>query len=220
MRLRLYLSIAFAISVVCLICFSILSLQISENSLLSFDSKMISLIQGLETPWLTVIMKFFTFVGSAPIVILLCLICLYILYKLLHHYTELILFVSVVLGSALLNQLLKQIFHRARPDLHRLVEISGYSFPSGHAMNAFTVYGILAFLLWKHQKTKWRRVCLIVVSTAMILLIGMSRIYLGVHYPTDIIGGYLASGVWVTTAILFFQYYKEKRYNRKYKLDG
>ncbi|WP_251551814.1 phosphatase PAP2 family protein [Neobacillus muris] len=220
MRLRLYLTIAFVLSVVCLIGFSLLALQISGNSLLHFDRQMISFIQGFETPWLTSLMKFFSFIGSVPVVILLCLLCMYILYKLLHHYSELLLFISVAIGSAVLNLMLKLIFHRARPDLHQLVEISGYSFPSGHAMNAFTVYGIFAFLMWRHLYTKWGRIWLIIASTWMILLIGLSRIYLGVHYPTDIIGGYLASGVWVTAAILFFQYYKEKRYNKNYKLGG
>ncbi|WP_233129807.1 phosphatase PAP2 family protein [Domibacillus epiphyticus] len=104
--------------------------------------------------------------------------------------------------------MLKLLFHRARPELHRLIEIIGFSFPSGHAMNAFTVFGILTFLLWRYISAKWARGMLICFSIVMILAIGVSRIYLGVHYPSDIIGGYCA----LPFAIGFFQRYKEKRY--------
>jgi undecaprenyl-diphosphatase len=160
-------------------------------------------------------MKFFTFIGSAPFVIILSLLLLVFLYKVLHHRLELILFIAAVDGSAVINQVLKSIFHRVRPNLHRLIDVSGYSFPSGHAMNAFTVYVIISFLLWRHIPSKLGRSILIFLSILMILAIGISRIYLGVHYPSDIIGGYFASGFWLAIAIWVFQFYKEKRYNKK-----
>ncbi|MFT9600173.1 phosphatase PAP2 family protein [Mesobacillus sp.] len=106
--------------------------------------------------------------------------------------------------------MLKLYFHRARPDFNRLIEIGGYSFPSGHAMNAFSFYSILAFLLWRHVPTRMGRIAVILLSTFMILAIGLSKVYLGVHYPSDIIGGFLASGLWVAVVIWFFQRYKEK----------
>ena len=122
---------------------------------------------------------------------------------------ELLLFGIVLIGTTILNQILKQFFHRARPDLHPFIETGGYSFPSGHAMSAFALYGILAFLLWRHIPTKLGRTILIIVSCIFIFLIGISRIYLGVHYPSDIIGGYFASGFWLAISISFFQRYKE-----------
>ncbi len=215
MNLKSHLIIAFIISLVCVIGFLFTSLLISDNKIIDFDSDVIATIQGLETPLLTKVMKFFTFVGSTPVVIVLSILLIIFLYKVLHHRLELILFVSAIIGSAVLNGVLKQVFHRVRPNFHRLIDISGYSFPSGHAMNAFTVYVIVSFLLWRHIPSKWGRSLLICLSSVMILAIGTSRIYLGVHYPSDIIGGYLASGFWLTVAIWFFQYYKEKRYNKK-----
>ena len=215
MNLKNYLVIAFIISVVSIIGFSLISLLISDQKIIQFDRTIIDSVQGLETPSLTMIMKILTFIGSAPFVIVLSLCLLLFLYKVLHHRLELILFTAAILGSAILNGILKNIFHRVRPDLHRLIDIAGYSYPSGHAMNAFTVYSIISFLLWRHISSRWGRIILIIVSMVMILAIGISRIYLGVHYPSDIIGGYFASGFWVTTAILFFQYYQEKRYNKK-----
>lgn len=217
MKLKSHLVLAYLITLVSIIGFGLLSLLISDQKIIHFDRAIIKVIQGSESIFLTRIMKFFTFIGSAPVVAVLSIFTLIFLYKVLHHRLELILFIYAVIGSAILNGILKSFFHRMRPDFHRLIEIGGYSFPSGHAMNAFTVYGILSFLLWRHIKGKWGRGMLIFGSIVMILAIGISRIYLGVHYPSDIIGGYFASCFWITTAILFFQFYKEKRYNKKYK---
>lgn len=215
MNLKTYLIIAFCISVVSIIGFSLISLLISDQKILYFDRTIIGIVQGAETSVLTYVMKFFTFIGSAPFVIVLSLFLLFFLFKVLHHRFELILFVFAIAGSSILNGILKNLFQRVRPDLHRLIDVEGYSFPSGHAMNAFTVYGIISFLLWRHITSRLGRVTLLFVSIVMILAIGISRIYLGVHYPSDIVGGYFASGFWITTAILFFQYYQEKRYNKK-----
>jgi undecaprenyl-diphosphatase len=208
------LAIAFMISVICIFGFCLISLLISDHKIVHFDSSVIAVVQGWESPGLTAIMKVFTFIGSAPFVIPLSLCILFFLYKVLHHRQELILFIVALIGSEALNGLLKQLFHRIRPHLHRLINVGGFSFPSGHAMSAFTVYGIVAFLLWRHIPSRWGRGLLIVFSIMMILSIGISRIYLGVHYPSDIIGGYLASGFWLGAAIWFFQFYREKRYNK------
>jgi undecaprenyl-diphosphatase len=219
MSLKIRLVIAFFISAISILGFSLISLFISDQKINQFDHQVIDYIQGLESIGLTRTMKFFTTIGSAPVVIGLSILLLFFLYKVLHHRLELILFIGTVMGSAILNELLKQFFHRVRPNLHRLIEVGGFSFPSGHAMNAFTVYGVVSFLLWRHIPNRWGRVLLIFVSVGMILSIGISRIYLGVHYPSDIIGGYFASGFWLTTAILFFQFYMEKKYNKKYKRE-
>jgi undecaprenyl-diphosphatase len=220
MKLNSYLVTAFVISVVCVIGFSLISLLVSDNKIIHFDSSVIAAIQGLESPSLTSIMKFFTTIGSTPVVIVLSLFLLFFLYKVLQHRLELILFLAAIIGSVILNSLLKNLFHRMRPNLHRLIDITGYSFPSGHAMTAFTVYGIMSFLLWRHISSKRGRSLLILFSVFMILMIGISRVYLGVHYPSDIIGGYFASSFWLSTLIWFFQFYKEKRYKKRNKIAG
>lgn len=188
-----------------------MAILISGKRIVQFDQNVISFIQGFESSIVTSIMKFFTFVGSLPVVLVIVLIALIILDKVLKHRTELLLFVVVMIGTPVLNQLLKFVFQRARPDLHRLIEVGGYSFPSGHAMNAFAVYGILSFLLWRHIPTRLGRTTLIMISGLFIFLIGTSRIYLGVHYPSDIIGGYFASSFWLAFAIWLFQRYKAKQ---------
>lgn len=214
MNLKLQLTTAFMISLLSLIGFSCMAILISRQKIVSFDSTVISFIQGLESPLLTDIMKFFTFIGSTVSVAVLTMIALFFLYIVLGHRSELILLTASILGSNLLFITLKLFFQRARPDLYRLIEVSGYSFPSGHATNACTLYGILAFLLWRHIPTRLGRTVLIISSIMMILTVGISRIYLGVHYPSDIIGGYCISAFWLTMLIWFYQQYKEKQYIR------
>ncbi|MFJ8264309.1 phosphatase PAP2 family protein [Rummeliibacillus sp. NPDC094406] len=216
MKLKGQLLSAFLVALVSLIGFSSIAILISDHKIVQFDQTIISFIQGLESPLLTIIMKFFTYLGSFPVVMVLFIVVSYYLYIVLKHRAEFLLFSTVIIGTVILNGILKQLFHRARPDFHRLIEAGGYSFPSGHAMSAFSFYGIVAFLLWRHIPNRLGRTALILVSIIFILMIGISRIYLGVHYPSDIVGGYFASGLWLTIAIWFFQRYKEKQYERSH----
>jgi undecaprenyl-diphosphatase len=209
MNLKFQLTIAFGITVLTLIGFSCMAFLVRANQIIQFDRKIISFVQGFESPRLTTVMKFFTTIGSTNSVVVLSLLVVFFLYKVVKHKLELILFIAVIGGTPVLNHLLKQFFQRARPDLHRLIEIGGFSFPSGHAMNALTVYGMISFLLWRHIPTQWGRSLLIVFSTMMIMMIGTSRIYLGVHYPSDIIAGYFAGGCWIAISIDFFQRYQD-----------
>ncbi|WP_042341735.1 phosphatase PAP2 family protein [Bacillus timonensis] len=211
MNLKFQLSVAFTICLFSLSLFSLLSYFVHSHDIIRFDSRVISVVQGWESGWLTTLMKFLSFIGSAPVIIINSLILLFFLYKVLDHRRELILFIGVMVGSPILNFILKELFKRARPDFYRLVEISGYSFPSGHAVNAVTFYGILTFLLWRHIPVRWERMVLFVLSGMMILGIGLSRIYLGVHYPTDIVGGYFASATWLGFAIGAFHRFMERQ---------
>lgn len=212
MNLKLELSRALYISLLSAIGFSVIAILVSDKKIAQFDSVITSFVQGLESPAITSIMKFFTFIGGGFPVAIVSIVVLLVLYKILHHRRELILFIWVVIGTGLLNEALKLIFHRTRPTLHRIVNANGFSFPSGHSMIAFSLYGILAFLLWRHISTPYGRGILIVFSSAMILMIGISRIYLGVHYPSDVLGGFLASGFWVAVSIWFYQRFQEIRF--------
>jgi undecaprenyl-diphosphatase len=209
MKLNMQLVMAFFVS---LLGFIAMSFLVKANHIVRFDSYIISLIQGTEAAWLTSAMKFFTYIGTIRFIAILSIFVLFFLFKVLKHRLEILIYLAVVFGTPILNRLLKLYFERARPDMHRLIEIGGYSFPSGHAMNAFSFYGILAFLLWRHVPTRRGRTAVILISSFMIAAIGVSRIYLGVHYASDIIGGYLASGFWISTVIWVFQRYQERHY--------
>jgi undecaprenyl-diphosphatase len=201
------ISRTFVMSILCAIGFICLALWYGGQKVKSFDQSMISFVQGMESPALTNIMKFFTSIGTGLPIVIITIIILFVLYFVLGHRRELLLLLGVTVCSALLNVILKQLFHRERPTLHRLVEQTGLSFPSGHAMAAFSLYAILIYLLWRHTSTSFGRIILIAVGSLLIAAIGISRIYLGVHYPSDVIGGYLASGSLVFMSIGIYQRY-------------
>ncbi len=96
-------------------------------------------------------------------------------------------------SSALLNKILKHIVQRPRPTEHRIIDESGYSFPSGHSMVSAAFYGLLIYLIYKNVKNKYLKWGLITILSLLILLIGASRIYLGVHYTSDVLAGFLVA---------------------------
>lgn len=184
------------------------------ETIVEFDNKLLALIAEIEHPVITKLMLFFSYIGSSRLVIIITAVIMVILYLVLKHRQELILLMAGMIGTVVLNQTLKALFHRIRPDFQRFVEETGYSFPSGHSMAAFSLYTLLAFLLWRHTPTKFGRVLLVTFSALMILTIGFSRLYLGVHFPSDVIGAYLLSGFWVTLTIWYFQRRAEKKASR------
>lgn len=191
----------FFFGILLLMCFGVLAVVISKNPINSFDLKLAAFVQSFENPSLTKVMEVFTAIGSTKYCVAIIVLAMIFLYFVLGHRTELIFLCGVLGGSVVLNQILKRLFHRERPSVYRLIEESGYSFPSGHAMGALALYGALAFLLWRHVSTRAGRSILIVLSGFMIGMICISRVYLGVHYPSDIIGALMVSGFWLVMMI-------------------
>lgn len=209
-NLKKNISIPLLSAALSLAVFSIIALSISDNQIHRFDDSLITWIQGMESQGMTRWMELFTWIGSGIPVVIITILSMVVLYVFLRHRRELLFLGCVIAGSAILNSLLKLMFQRARPTIHRIIEVSGYSFPSGHSMAAFSLYGGLAFLIWKHIPTAAGRVLMIIVSAMFILMIGMSRIYLGVHYPSDVVGGYFMSGCWLAVCIWFYQRHLER----------
>lgn len=191
--------------------FVIMMVLVGADRIAWFDKSIISAVQGMESEGLTRIMKGFTFLGSSLVATLLSVIAFLFLWLVLRHRKELLIFILSVGGSEIWNIIIKQWMQRQRPNTHRLIEISGFSFPSGHSMAAFALYGTLTYLLWRHIPALAGRLAMIVIGVALTLLIGISRIYLGVHYPSDVFGGYLASAAWLMLSIYIFEKYWKPR---------
>ena len=143
------------------------------------------LISDFATP----IAKFITNFGGA-IFLIIATIILFILIKNKKIGFSIILNLAVV---TILNQLLKNILQRPRPTEFRIVEETGFSFPSGHSMVSMAFYGYLIYLIYRYVKNKYLKWILIVLLSILICTIGISRIYLGVHYTSDVLGGFLIS---------------------------
>lgn len=119
-------------------------------------------------------------------------------------------------GSLVLDLTLKYIYHRTRPTAYFGMAPHSYSFPSGHAMCSFCFYGVLAGLLSARTKPLGWRMLIWFTAAALVIAIGLSRIYLGVHYPSDVVAGYLAATVWVGT-IIVLDHLRKVRSNSKKK---
>ncbi|QUW20543.1 phosphatase PAP2 family protein [Sporosarcina sp. Marseille-Q4063] len=208
------LTIAFILCAGFGLLFGYFSTTIGDDSLSSFDTIMINAIQGLETPWLTAIMKFFTWIGSGYVVAPLTVIAAVLLVFVFKYRHQALLLVVVIGGTVAFNHLLKLYFKRERPVFHRILDANGYSFPSGHTMMAFSLYVIIAYIAWRNVETRLGKVLLIVFATFMTVMIGTSRIYLGVHYPSDVAGGLMASGFLVTIAVTIYSLYL-RRFNKE-----
>ena len=102
-----------------------------------------------------------------------------------------------LVGVVAVDLIFKAIVQRPRPDGFRLVVETGYSFPSGHSMFSMAFYGLLIWLVWHYEKDKLQRWLWCALFSGVIIMIGISRIYLGVHYATDVIGGFSLALVWL-----------------------
>ena len=175
---------------ICLIGFLSIAEDVFNKEIVNGDIvgyKLIStfLISDFATP----IAKFITNFGGAIFLAVLTII-LFILIK--NKKIGVSIFSNLAIITAL-NQLLKNILQRPRPTEYRIIEETGYSFPSGHSMISMAFYGYLIYLIYKYVKNKYVKWTSMVLLSLLICSIGISRIYLGVHYTSDVLGGFLIS---------------------------
>ncbi len=144
-------------------------------------------------------MRGISFFGSPDVMVPLVLVILVVLAG-MGIRRQAILLITTLTGAALLESSLKLIFHRVRPEpFFGLAVPNSYAFPSGHAMVALCFYTALAWIISDRLATRWLRVVVWAVAAFLVGLIGFSRIYLGVHYPSDVLGGYAAGALWMAS---------------------
>lgn len=178
--------IKWIIFTILLILFLIIGFLVLKGNDIYVDEFIYSKIDLIVNDRNTSIFKFITYLGSAYVVISLTILG-FILIK----NKKYSLFMSINLISiTLLQFILKNIYSRGRPIDISLIEESGYSFPSGHSLTAMTFYGLLIYYIYKSNINKNKKIVLEILLSIIILLIGLSRIYLGVHYFTDVVGAF------------------------------
>jgi undecaprenyl-diphosphatase len=180
-------------------------LAFQYKKLVGFDGIVSNYIQELRSDELTEFFIFITYIGSYhisfPVVVVVSAYCL--LNKKI--WAGIIVYVNLF-GARYLNGMLKETFSRDRPDAGHLVDVGGLSFPSGHSMNTAAFFGFLCYLLWFYgRKSSKNYIFFIAGIIGLILLIGISRIYLGVHYPSDVLGGFIAGGGWLLISVKLFR---------------
>ena len=193
------LATGFALAALILIFFVWLSEDALKHDMLRFDEQVRAAVHQHARPALTRLMIVASDVGSTPGLLLQVLLAAAYFWIRGQRLQAVFIALSIS-GAILLTSVLKIAFHRARPEpFFGLATPRSYSFPSGHALESFCVYAMLAHLLAPNARTFGRRVAIWTLASLVFLLIGFSRIYLGVHYPTDVIAGYAAGAVWIAT---------------------
>jgi len=200
------LGLALAAAVLSAIAFArIAEDYLTNDPLARWDVSFARWLSGERSTAGTDIFRVLTFIGSPAAVLAIATIVCVLLYR-RQRLVEAALLPVVLAGAELLNLVLKLSFHRTRPE-YAFVHLDTYSFPSGHAMISTAAYGALAYLMWSHLRTRQARLALVAGTAVLVALICFSRLYLGVHYLSDVLAGAAGGAFWLAVSIALLTIY-------------
>lgn len=190
----------FVLLFICLAIFIVILINVLNGNIEGFDNNIYNEISSLKSNFTTVFFKTITMFADEEPIIIIAIICLIVIKN-----RKIGASIAVNLASsAFINHLIKEIVQRQRPPIElRMVEESSFSFPSGHAMTSAAFYGLIMYFIFKKVKNKKLRNTICTVLSLLILLIGISRIYLGVHYASDVIAGFVLAIIYLVLYITF-----------------
>jgi membrane-associated phospholipid phosphatase len=209
------------ISIVFINLFAELAEDMLESEVEQFDSAIIGFFNQIASDTLGKVMFVFTELGSLWFLTMFSVIMLSILWMKKKDKWGILFFIIGIGGGGLLTKLLKYYYGRERPSINEEIDAIGYSFPSGHSMGSLIFYGFLTYFIFRYtanrKKVKW---LIAGLSAVLIVLIGISRIYLGAHYPSDVIAGHLAGAIWLILCLLALEYVKWRSARSSKQRDG
>lgn len=185
---------------ICLAIFIVILTNVLNGNTVKFDNSVYNAMSSLKSNFMTAFFKAVTKFADEETLILAALIALVVIKN-----RRIGASISVnLVSSAFVNHLIKEIVQRPRPPIElRMVEESSFSFPSGHAMTSATFYGLIMYFVLKNVKNKKLKNTICITLSLLIFLIGISRIYLGVHYASDVIAGFVFAIVYLVLYINF-----------------
>jgi len=206
------IGLAFVLGLAAMYAFIRLADEVLEQQTLALDTAASAFILRYQSPQMDVLMRAISLFGSELIWVFS--VILLVLFVWQRRWGAGMMLIVVTLGAQLLNNLLKAAFQRARPmPYSAFIEAQQYSFPSGHAMMAAAFYLFLTYVLWQMVGGVWRWAVVFAMLT-LVVLIGVSRIYLQAHYLTDVLAGYVAGFIWADTVIIASQVLVPRRRRR------
>lgn len=200
--------LAFAIVVFAINCFIELSADVKNELMRDFDASVTSEILSLRNPILTDYFTFVTNIGDVKGYLIVLILASLLTWAVIKKWRYVLQTFVILILATLSNIALKRFFDRARPEIEHLVIVKTLSYPSGHAMSAMAFYGFIIYLVYKLRAHFLVKFALILSLSILILSIGISRIYLGVHYPSDVLGGFIAGIIWVFFCIFILNLFE------------
>ena len=171
--------------------------EVFENELRRFDNSVIASFNAIKTPTLDAIYTLITELGSVWFLTSLSVLMILLLWFKAKDKWGTLFFVIAIGGNGALTWLLKQVYHRGRPSINQAIDAIGFSFPSGHSMGSVVFYGFLIYLIVRSDHRRVFKTVSSITLVTFIVLIGTSRIYLGAHFPSDVVAGFLAGTIWL-----------------------
>jgi undecaprenyl-diphosphatase len=203
--------VSLVVAVLSLFLFAWIADNVSHERAKSFDLMVRNEVHRYASPDMTRTMSGISFLGGGGLV-LAAVVALILFLRFRRRRAALWLVVTLA-GATVLDLTLKYAFHRPRPAPFFGPLPHTFSFPSGHSLFSFCFYGVLAGLIAARVRSPWLRGLIWTVAALLVSAIGLSRIYLGVHYPSDVIAGYLTASLWVATMIFLDRWRKQRKAN-------
>jgi undecaprenyl-diphosphatase len=208
----LYLLLGLALAALALWGFAGLAEAVAEGETTSFDHAILLWFDAHATPRLTVVALEVSALGNTLVIAVVVFVAAAFLWF-THHRDAVFLLGAAVAGNGILILILKTAFGRPRPEVvpWRIDYVDGYAFPSGHAMTAMVVYATVAYLVLRLHPPRAVRIFTRSLAAAIILGVGLARVYLGVHHPTDVIAGFAVGFAWATVTAFGLEVFRYLR---------
>lgn len=209
----LFILSGIGLMIVATVLFLELAEDVWEQEKFTFDHVILDYFQSKVSGTLTTIFKIITETGSVWWITAASILTVLFLWLKKRDVLAVLFFVLAIAGGGIFIFVLKYFFQRERPSLAPEYDGSGYSFPSGHALGSFILYGFIIYLFAREKRFLKSRVIAISLLVILIISVGLSRVYLQVHYPSDILAGYAVGLIWLISCIFsmeMMKVYKDK----------
>ncbi len=189
-----------------IVLFAELAEEVMEKEVKQFDDAIIHMIQSASSNAMDTFMFVMTELGSVWFLTAASLLIVLIIGIKMKDKWGVVFFVLAVGGGSLLTILLKNLYLRDRPSINDAIDATGYSFPSGHSMGSLIFYGFVIYLVVRTRQRRWIQWLTVTLLSLLIVIIGISRIYLSAHFPSDVLAGYIAGLIWLMLNLIALEW--------------